>query len=83
MRVANSALSFLEEGMVQRAFEMTDHLPRLKELSTRYQDQRPDLEDLCLIRMSELHPRRPVITDVTDFRLYRRGRREAIPLVHP
>jgi len=42
------------------------------------------LADLCLIRLSELHPRHPVITtDLSDFRVYRRGRREAIPLIHP
>jgi len=42
------------------------------------------LADLCLIRLSELHPRHPVITtDVADFRVYRRGRREAIPLIYP
>ena len=42
------------------------------------------LADLCLIRMSELHPKHPVITtDVSDFKVYRRGRREMIPLIHP
>jgi hypothetical protein len=36
------------------------------------------------MRMSEVHPKFPVITtDVSDFRIYRRGRREAIPLIHP
>jgi hypothetical protein len=40
--------------------------------------------DLRLIRLSELHPRYPVITtDLADFRVYRRGRRDAIPLIHP
>jgi hypothetical protein len=42
------------------------------------------LADLCLIRLSELHPRYPLsTTDVADFRVYRRGRREAIPLIYP
>jgi hypothetical protein len=37
---------------------------------------KPDLADLCLIGMSELHPRYPAITtDVGGFRVYRRGRR--------
>jgi len=40
--------------------------------------------DLCLIRLSELNPSLAVITtDVRDFRVYRRGRREMIPLLHP
>lgn len=42
------------------------------------------LADLCIIRMSELHPRHSVLTvERTDFRVYRRNKREAIPLVCP
>jgi hypothetical protein len=34
--------------------------------------------------LSELHPRHSVITvDVEDFRVYRRNKREAIPLIYP
>ena len=37
-----------------------------------------------LIRMSELHPKHAVITvDETDFGVYRRNGREAIPLITP
>jgi hypothetical protein len=57
---------------------------RLQELAARYADRSPDLADLCLIRLSKLNPKYPVITtDVGDFRIYRRGRREAIPIIHP
>ena len=53
-------------------------------LATRYADRDPDFADLCLIRMSELHPKFPVITvDRKDFRIYRRNRREMIPLICP
>jgi len=41
-------------------------------------------DQLCLIRMSELHPKLPVITvDREDFRVYRRNKREIIPLICP
>lgn len=77
-------LAFVREGLVRSAFVLDDHVPRLAELAARYADRKPDLADLCLIRMSEIHPRHAVITtDLADFRVYRRGRREAIPLVHP
>ena len=77
-------LAFVRDGLVQPAFALGEHLSRLAELAARYADRRPDLADLCLIRLSELHPKFPVITtDITDFRVYRRGRREAIPLIHP
>jgi predicted nucleic acid-binding protein len=81
---ASLVLAFVQHGLVRPAFPLADNVPRLAELATRYADRAPDLADLCLIRMSELHPKHPVITtDVGDFRIYRRGRREAIPLIHP
>jgi uncharacterized protein len=82
----NSAivLAFVTDGLVRPALVLGDHLARLTELAQRYADREPDLADLCVIRLSELNPRHPVITtDSNDFRVYRRGRREAIPLIHP
>jgi uncharacterized protein len=81
---ASLVLEFVREGLVRPAFVVAEHLPRLTELAARYSDRQPDLADLCLIRLSELHPKYPVVTtDLSDFRVYRRGRREVIPLVHP
>ena len=79
---ASLVLSVVEDGLVRSAFPIADHIPRLKELAVRYADRAPDLADLCLIRLSELHPKYPVITtDSADFRVYRRGRRELVPRV--
>jgi predicted nucleic acid-binding protein len=84
LRSARLVLRFVQDGLVRPAFLVADHIPRLTELAVRYADRAPDLADLCLIRLSELHPKHPVITtDLGDFRIYRRGRREAIPLIHP
>jgi len=76
--------AMLREGLVTLAFDCRDHLPQLMMLADRYPDRHPDLADLCLIRMSELHPRHSVVTvDRQDFRVYRRNKRETIPLVSP
>jgi predicted nucleic acid-binding protein len=81
---ASLVLAMVQEGLVQLQLPVSNHLDRLAELAKRYQDRKPDLADLCLIRLSELNPSLPVITtDVRDFRVYRRGRREVIPLLHP
>ncbi len=81
---ARLVLRFISEGMVKPAFSLSENMPRLMELAMRYADRKPDLADLCLIRLSELNPRYPVITtDVKNFRIYRRGQRERIPLIHP
>jgi predicted nucleic acid-binding protein len=77
-------LSMVEEGLVTPAFDLKEHLSQLAALARRYADRSPDLADLCLVRMSELHPRHRVVTvDRRDFRVYRRNKREAIPLVCP
>jgi predicted nucleic acid-binding protein len=84
LRNSAIALAFVRDGLVRPALAIGEHLHRLAELAARYADRKPDLADLCLIRLSEINPKHSVITtDVADFRVYRRGRREAIPLIHP
>lgn len=77
-------LALVENEMLRLAFDCADNLDRLHELARRYEDRKPDLADLCLIRMSELYPRHAVVTvDESDFRVYRRNKREVIPLICP
>lgn len=76
-------IAMVEEGLVQSSFDSQAHVERLGRLAKKYGDRRPDLADLCLVRMSELHPRRPVVTVDTDFRVYRRNGRDTIPVIMP
>ncbi len=77
-------LALIQQGMLTSVFNLSQNTARLADLAARYEDRRPDLADLCLIRMSELHPRHVLITvDENDFRIYRRNRREVIPLLCP
>jgi uncharacterized protein len=81
---SNLVLNLVHEGLLLPAFDVVEHVVRLKDLAKRYADRTPDLADLCLIRLSEMNPRHSVITvDVDDFRIYRRNRRESIPLITP
>jgi predicted nucleic acid-binding protein len=77
-------LALVRSQMLRLAFDCLRNLDQLADLAERYQDRRPDLADLCVVRMSELYPRYLVITvDENDFRVYRRNKREAIPLLCP
>ena len=77
-------LSLVDDEMIRVAFDCSRHISQLKDLARRYVDRKPDLADLCLIRMSELYPRHTLITvDQSDFRVYRRNKRETIPLLCP
>lgn len=84
-RLRNSALTLrlVETGLVRLAFDLKSERTQIAELARRYADREPDLADLCLIRMSELNPKLPVVTVDGDFRVYRRNRRENIPVVMP
>jgi predicted nucleic acid-binding protein len=84
LRNCTKVFEMLNEGVIALAFDCDDHLPQLEALAARYADRRPDLADLCLIRMSEVFPKHPVVTlDWEDFRVYRRNKRETIPLICP
>jgi uncharacterized protein len=77
-------LAMVREGLIRITFNCKEHLNQLEPLASRYADRRPDLADLCLIRMSELYPTYSIITvDREDFRVYRRNKREIIPIICP
>lgn len=81
---ASYVLSLIDDGLLRLAFDGSANLPQLQDLARRYHDRHPDLADLCVIRMSELYPKHSVVTvDENDFRVYRRNKRETIPLICP
>jgi len=77
-------LAMIADGLIALSFDCLENLGPLAALARRYADRSPDLADLCLIRMSELFPKHSVVTvDRADFRVYRRNKREIIPLICP
>ena len=84
LRSNEPVLGMLRDGVVRVDFDCASHLEHLLDLARRYADRTPDLADLCLIRMSELYPRHTILTiDEADFRVYRRNKRDAIPVLCP
>jgi hypothetical protein len=74
----------VKDEMLRLAFDLSRNHEQLEELAVRYRNHKPDLADLCLIRMSELFPKHPILTvDVADFRIYRRNKRDVIPIICP
>jgi len=77
-------LGLVREGFLKIAFDLSGNFEEVVELAERYRDWAPGLADLCIIRMSELNEGLPVLTvDESDFRVYRRNRRDVIPIVCP
>lgn len=84
LQSSERVIGMLRDNLVRVAFDCATQREQLYDLAKRYEDRHPDLADLCLIRMSEMYPQHTIVTvDDEDFRVYRRNKREAIPLLTP
>ena len=80
LKSSRTALLMVESGLVRIAINPEREWPELLRLAEQFDDQSPDLADLCVIRLSEIYPMHKVLTvDESDFRIYRRNSREQIP----
>jgi hypothetical protein len=80
----SAVLKMIEDGLAADVFDFNANLAHLALLAERYASRNPDLADVCLIRLSELNPHHHVISiDRKDFSIYRRNKREVIPLICP
>ena len=80
---ARRVLRWVRDGVLRLGFEAGDEIDRLIELQHSYRNVPMSLADACLVRMSELWDRSRVLTIDSDFRVYRRNRRQVIPLLAP
>lgn len=81
---ADRVLAAVADGLLVCPWDLCDHHARVRELVRKYADQPMDLADACLVAMSEQWWECRVVTvDATDFRIYRRRGRHAIPLLTP
>lgn len=77
-------LKMLQVGDLEIAFDLAENETELAALARKYRDQRIDLADACVVRMSELFDDSVVYTvDKTDFLIYRRRGRHPINAVFP
>lgn len=74
---------FVRRGLLEVSFRAESEIEALIELERSYSDVPMSLADACLVRMSELCPRSRVITTDSDFLVYRRNRRQVIPVICP
>lgn len=76
-------LEMVQLEVLRVDFRVQPEVRRLSDLQRSYRDVPMSLADACLVRMSELHPRSRIMTTDGDFHLYRRNRRQVIPLIVP
>jgi predicted nucleic acid-binding protein len=75
--------NWLVGGWLELPFTVRENHSFVHELMDRYASVPMSFADACLVRMSELWPDAPVFTLDSDFRVYRRNRRQSLPLICP
>jgi uncharacterized protein len=77
-------LALLQDGFIRIAFDLPKNLDEVASLAERYRDRKPDLADLCLIRMSELNePYLCLRSTKRIAALFAKNGRDVIPIVCP
>jgi predicted nucleic acid-binding protein len=76
-------LEMLRRGALTVGLSVEDEAERLLALERTYRKLPMSLADACLVRLTELHPQSRVLTTNSDFRTYRRNRRQIVPVLLP
>ena len=79
----SAVLDLFGRQVARLEFSLAEQFSEVNALVHRYSDAPMSLADACLVRMSELHTRSAIFTLDADFGIYRRFKRQRIPLVAP
>lgn len=79
----DAVLNLVGRGIVRTDFHVATEIDSLRVLMKKFSNVPMSLADACLVRMTELDPRGVVLTLDSDFRVYRRNRRQIIPMISP
>lgn len=82
-RGPDAVLELLERDVIAVDFSLRAELPAIRKLMDKYSSVPMSLADACLVRMSELRSKSKVLTLDSDFKIYRRNKRQQIPCLSP
>jgi predicted nucleic acid-binding protein len=78
-----NTLSMLKRNLLQIDFDVQAEIAAVQSLMKKYSDIPMSLADACLVRMSEQLSESIVVTLDSDFKIYRKNKRNVIPIVIP
>jgi uncharacterized protein len=82
-KAQDAVLELIENGALNVAFRVDEHVDALRKLLRKYEGTPMSLADACIVRMSEIHNRHAILTLDSDFLVYRRHGRATLSLIHP
>ena len=79
----DAILDFCQRGVVELSFRLAEEMSAVARLLNKYRDVPMSLADGCIVRMAEQHPRGVVFTLDSGFAIYRKNKRQRIPILTP
>jgi predicted nucleic acid-binding protein len=79
----DAVLELIDRKVLSVAFRADPEWTALRALMARFASVPMSFADACLVRMLELDPRLVLMTLDNDFRVYRKNKRQVIPLIFP
>jgi hypothetical protein len=79
----NAVMNLVGRGVAAVEFRLAPNFEAVRKLMAKYTSVPMSLADACLVRMAELHANARVVTFDSDFHVYRRNGRQAIPVMMP
>ena len=76
-------MELLANDVVRIDFRLHAEIDAVRGLMRKFATVPMSLADACLVRMSELEGQATIVTMDSDFRVYRRNRRQVIPTIMP
>ena len=80
---SQAVLELLAGDALRLDFALANEIDAVAALTKRFASVPMSLADACLVRMTELEPDSTVLTLDSDFRVYRRNRRQVVPTIMP
>lgn len=79
----DAVLELVARGIVRSEFSVSADVAPLRALMKKFGNVPMSLADACLVRMTEVKQDTVVLTLDSGFRIYRRNRRQAVPMISP
>lgn len=79
----DAVMELIRRGVLNLAFALSDDIEPVAALMKKYAAVPMSLADACLVRMAEQFDASPILTLDSDFTLYRKFKRQVIPLLMP
>ena len=78
-----AVFEILRRNILHIPFRLSEHVNQIAWLLVKYSDVPMSLADACLVRLTEVYAESPVLTLDSDFSIYRKNKKQVIPVLSP